>query len=666
MNYRISALLTAAAMLIAGTACGDEASSKAAESSLADSSSTAETAASDASSAADSSEAGTSSQEDSSQPAEQNGLPAMTEAVQELKCLDINAAVNKVISSADNKIALSCYEGSGNTFYVIDPAQDKLIRSGSIAGDEEELLGLRPDGSVLTLDFENKKLYIYPADGSETKAVDIPSDLKQPVYDSTGDRVIRYGRSIDALDIDTGKSSELVPIDSLTNTILDVDPAKGIYAANRISAEKNGTCKCTVCSLEDGSELAPLPIYNSKNTHLSKSYTAAITHENEDLEEVLSLYSLTDGSHTLSFKSPEKASSPIFSPYSDFIVSPSSNTNGNEWESYITFIDTASAEYGEIHFEDNQLYGLKMTASPSGRWFAGITRGSGDDSKTSLLMFDPSLVKERKPLETAVQPDSEEPKLHTCNSYYAEERERADKLEEKYGVKIQFSDEVLDLDGGMQYKFNPLTPDNCDHEIAGAYLDNLEHHLAKYPEGFFKKFITPAGGGLRLTLVDSIVRADTEKDDAFQAAGVTFESGAWVDIVYTASSAEPYTGVIHHELWHAVEDLVERADPIDEEAWKKLLPEDFSYTVDNEQFATSSINDDYTLSGDGEAYFIEAYSKVNEKEDRATTIERVMLVSFENDDTLSAVSDHPHLQAKADFLADWIEPYFGYAYFKGA
>ena len=662
MNYRISALLTAAAMLIAGTACGDEASSKAEESSLADSSSAAETTAA-VSSSADSSEAEASSRDDSSQPAEEQALPPMTEAVQELKCLDAQGEIYTVVSSADNRIAFTCYANGKSTFYVADPAEDKLIRSGTIATDEEVLMGLRPDGSVLTLDFENKKLYIYPADGSETRSEDIPKDTMQPVYDLMGDRLLRFHRSIDAVDIDTGKNSELIAIDSLTNSIAGIDLSHGIYAASRLTSERNGAYKNTVCSLEDGSEQLAFPLYNCKNTSFCKSCFAAITHENEDLEEVLSLYSLTDGSHTISFKSPKNAAQPIFSNFSDYIVSPSSNTNGDKWESYITFIDTASAEYGEIHFEDNQLYGLKMTASPSGRWFAGITRGSGDDSKTSLLIFDPSLVKERKPLETAPQPDLEEPKLHTCNSYYAEERERADELEEKYGVKIQFSDEVLDLDGGMQYKFNPLTPDNCDHEIAGAYLDNLEHHLAKYPEGFFKKFITPAGGGLRLTMADSINRADTE---AFQAAGVTFESGAWVDIVYTASSAEPYMGVIHHELWHAVETLVERADPIDEEAWKKLLPEDFSYTVDNEQFATSSINDDYTLRGDGEAYFIEAYSKVNEKEDRATTIERVMLVSFENDDALSAVSDHPHLQAKADFLADWIEPYFGYAYFKGA
>ena len=104
---------------------------------------------------------------------------------------------------------------------------------------------------------------------------------------------------------------------------------------------------------------------------------------------------------------------------------------------------------------------------------------------------------------------------------------------------------------------------------------------------------------------------------------------------------------------------------MDDDKWASLQPEGFNYSYDSEGFITGSLASGNTIGSEEkkeDIYFVNDYGKVSPFEDRATVIEQYM-----QEDVLEPeqkVSAYPRLKAKAEFLAEWIKPYYGYVYFE--
>lgn len=233
--------------------------------------------------------------------------------------------------------------------------------------------------------------------------------------------------------------------------------------------------------------------------------------------------------------------------------------------------------------------------------------------------------------------------------YLTRQRQRADKLEERYGIKIYLSAQCRDM--ATAYKGYICTDEffagdtAWELQLTDRALDNLEAGLEKYPEGFFRQFRTVTGdGGLRLCLTGEIT-------DGYSAA-FAFATDEWYDMVFDIRF--DVAANLPHELWHCMEIFINRYDSalLTEEAWEALNPPGFSYTEDYENY----IYDDYEYCYPaGEWYFYDAYSKVNAREDKARLMEVVM--SPEIFDSAGFVSSR-HIRQKLTLMCEAVRAAF--------
>lgn len=233
--------------------------------------------------------------------------------------------------------------------------------------------------------------------------------------------------------------------------------------------------------------------------------------------------------------------------------------------------------------------------------------------------------------------------------YLARQRQRADALEELYGIKIYMSAQCRDM--ATQYK-DYLTTDEyyagdtaTEVLLTDRALDDLEISLTKYPKGFFRQFRTATGdGGLRLCLTAEIL-------DGFSAA-FSFASDEWYDMVFDIRYGVAVN--IHHELWHSIESFIYNFDVnlLSEEAWSELNPPGFTYTENYENY----LYDDYEYCyPEGEWYFFDSYAKVNAKEDKARIMEVVMSPdAFDTEYFMSSA----HIQEKLKLMCASIRAAF--------
>lgn len=225
--------------------------------------------------------------------------------------------------------------------------------------------------------------------------------------------------------------------------------------------------------------------------------------------------------------------------------------------------------------------------------------------------------------------------------YLARQRQRADELEERYGITIYLSAQCRNI--ATMYKGYICTDEffawdtAWELQLTDRALDDLEAGFAKYPDGFFRQFQTVTGdGGLRLCLTGEIT-------DGYSAA-FAFATDEWYDMVFDIR----YDVAVNlpHELWHCMEIFINRCDSalLTEEDWLALDPPGFSYTGDYANY----IYDDYEYCyPTGEWYFFDAYSKVNAREDKARIMEVVM--SPEAYDSAGFVSS-PHIRQKLTLM----------------
>lgn len=230
-------------------------------------------------------------------------------------------------------------------------------------------------------------------------------------------------------------------------------------------------------------------------------------------------------------------------------------------------------------------------------------------------------------------------------------REYADRLEKKYGVDIRLSSQCVEPCQAAEEEIVTTDAAGLADEAAVIYpaLEALDRTLALYPEGFFAQFRNELGeGGIQFLPV-----AAFHMD--FSVIGLAFQSPGWYHVAYQVDAGSPEE-LLCHEIWHATENKLLDGDwaAIDSEAWNACNPAGFAYTFDYDQ-AMNGADDRWLYFGSAvDVHFIDAYSTMDPKEDRARLMEYIV----GSDDYADALMQYPAMRQKLTILAEAVRAGF--------
>ena len=203
-------------------------------------------------------------------------------------------------------------------------------------------------------------------------------------------------------------------------------------------------------------------------------------------------------------------------------------------------------------------------------------------------------------------------------------RDRADELEQRFGVHILLSSECADPCTASGYQVTTTDQAGWKNEALtiSRALDNIEEALSNYPDDFFRQFCTDAqDSGIYLMLVGSIT-----SDDPIYVSAFEFGLGAREYIGLDISFYE-LSGNLYHEIWHATENKIFRTDfsGFYDGSWDSCNPPGFEYRYEyNLSDQEGTLRRNTFTGGDQEVYFVDDYAKTYPKEDRARIMEYVM------------------------------------------
>lgn len=231
-------------------------------------------------------------------------------------------------------------------------------------------------------------------------------------------------------------------------------------------------------------------------------------------------------------------------------------------------------------------------------------------------------------------------------------RQQADELEDKYGVTILISGQCTDAlkPSEMTIITTDMAGLRNEAEAIGDALDDLDNMLSLYPEDFFRQFQDEAGErGLLVLLVEDFV-------GEMNIIGLSYGMGRWYPIAVDITSGE-VASTFCHEIWHATENRIQDLNEtaLDLAAWENCNPAGYRYSGNMTPSYVSDTANTYLSGGAGEdVYFVDAYAKVNAKEDRARLMEYVMYTELD----AKMMLQHPAMAAKLQILCDAIRQAF--------
>lgn len=235
------------------------------------------------------------------------------------------------------------------------------------------------------------------------------------------------------------------------------------------------------------------------------------------------------------------------------------------------------------------------------------------------------------PYSSAISPDQKG--LEKCQIY-------ADSIAERYGIQILIGEEaaaVQPWDYDLEAEYLP--------GILWWELEQLEKHLAQYPEDMLAQTASPFTG-LTLCLVRSIT-GSAESGSLNMATGVQFLEDYHAYVVLAAGQYAEHA--LYHELFHVMETHIFN-ESIAFDQWERLNPAGFSYDYN---YATNQTRESgIYLNGELRA-FVDTYSMSFPKEDRARIMEYAMLPGFD------FLFEAPAMQAKLRTLCEGIREAYG-------
>ncbi|MBP3798229.1 MAG: dockerin type I repeat-containing protein [Ruminococcus sp.] len=592
-----------------------------------------------------------------------------TEPVRELKLGDkvslIGGSHGKLVTMA-GKVE-GGMTGKFSAEYKVTDALSGKTELDFTSENSYNFAGLKKDGTLMLTRLVPEggyEIYSYVPGKDKPSVIKLDNDVYRTYFDEQTDSLyIEEETKLNRLTAD-GKLEEIVSFGE--DKLLTGVDASGMTAALQGDAISKDLSKVSVISLADGKSLWETVSHDGGGIVFTQHNAVAYDNIIKDDKSVGAL-------RCFDAKTGKKLG--VYQPEGDVAKVYSSSMTDNcilqnsDSDDFVTVFNSTTGETAavDLGIKDMRLNGAYCIDENT--WAVNLSTGLGMDSvsKTFIIRTDKL---EFKKLPTGQDIETyEEFQLKTCGEALKAQREKADELEDKYGVTILIGDEVLNIELlGCGFSSTEQDMDEGYPEELDQTLDELDDWMSAYPEGFFEKFKTPENkNGYRILAVNDFY---DNASNPIEMAGVTYELKDYINVAFMRYQAD-FKSVMDHETWHAVEHLVNKKYVFDEEAWDKLNPDDFKYMTGN-YFAGDETDKKYEKYCVGlmdrnknyDAYFIEEYSLTNSKEDRATLIGFMYPSSTQSGNYTmdEEIEKYPHLKAKLDYLGEWSKQYFGYVY----
>ncbi len=268
--------------------------------------------------------------------------------------------------------------------------------------------------------------------------------------------------------------------------------------------------------------------------------------------------------------------------------------------------------------------------------------GEGIDK---LYYWDTSIESKGENL-TFVEMKSE---VQTGDSVSEELYEKAERIGNKYGVKIKIAEQCA-TDYGTY-----TVEQNLNEDKISRGLDIIDASLSSYPDGFIKQLYFGFYRELEINLMGSIYATEQveENKNGFDSfiAFVQQQEEKYV-MIFDLSRGQLMEQDLYHEFSHLIDKKLQyqaeqgKTKKYSEEAWSALNPNGFEYTYNYTDMPASYYNDGH------DDYFVDVYSRTFPTEDRARVLEYAMIGAEFCFDT------YPKLVDKLQFYCDCIREGF--------
>lgn len=211
-------------------------------------------------------------------------------------------------------------------------------------------------------------------------------------------------------------------------------------------------------------------------------------------------------------------------------------------------------------------------------------------------------------------------------------------LENNYNVTISF-----DVDSGLHgdYEISKITNYN---DIVNA-LSYVEDYFLMFNKEFFTRFYEMNMNGLKIFLANDI-KGSKDGYNLTDVVGLSYQKNNTYIIVVKANNSLLKT--LAHETMHTIDNyLILNGYTYD--TWNSL--NNYGFTYSHKYYINESFTD--TLSNyenNEDVYFVDAYGRSSEKEDRARIFEQICLGKD--------LSKYPNLYNKEKYLKNEIVTYF--------
>lgn len=211
-------------------------------------------------------------------------------------------------------------------------------------------------------------------------------------------------------------------------------------------------------------------------------------------------------------------------------------------------------------------------------------------------------------------------------------------LENNYNVTISF-----DVDSGLHgdYEISKITNYN---DIVNA-LSYVEDYFLMFNKEFFTRFYEMNMNGLKIFLASDI-KGSKDGYNLTDVVGLSYQKNNTYIIVVKANNSLLKT--LAHETMHTIDNyLILNGYTYD--TWNSL--NNYGFTYSHKYYINETYSD--TLSNyenNEDVYFVDAYGRSSEKEDRARIFEQICLGKD--------LSEYPNLYNKEKYLKNEIVTYF--------
>ncbi len=606
-------------------------------------------------------------------------LPAgeKRELLHRMTCLKAAGGVTGMVSAGGTKTAVSVDSGR---CCIVDLAADRITAEVKLICDWERVIGINRAGTEITTlladQYDLKVRFYDTATGKNTGS-----------FDGWGSTCYEYWMD-PADDTLYGKNSSTVcklshdGKETLVRRLFDPEKTEGLLekvlpggslacVSYTTSAVDYGRCTALV-NLNNGKErfrvYAPASDVTVTKSGLVHVYSDNLPSQQSTVCNC-TVYDIQNGKQLCAFGTAA-GSSPVSyaDPQSRWMLLTFNDDSIYRPKS-VVLCDTGSGKTETLSLSMKNAVRLNACYLPGPDCFAfALSEQKNGKSETVLYRIDPSQAK----LSAAAQKPYCIGEFAQVGSALAKQRKQADAIERKYGVRILIGDEVRRIGNCSGYRM-VSTEDTADPsytpfvntDTLNYALDHLDRKLARYPKDFFKIFMR--GGYAELQI---LIPLRLDENGGFAAAGIAFEHNLHSCVAMEVSSISEFQNTVDHEIFHAVEYVMNRSGfSFDEDEWQKLNPAGFTYCgLDNyfkPEFNRWTVSD---ASDRKNAYFIRNYGCSTSMEDRATIAEYCFTeCSSRNKDAYRSGSDdlkqnYPHLAAKLDAIEQQCRACFGSSY----